>query len=1211
MTSKSDQNLLFGIIALQMDFVRREQLVAATSTWLVDKSRELGDILTEQGALSEADHKLLAPLVSRHVENHGGDPQQSLTSLSSIGSVADDLRSLGDADVEATMSIVPANSSLHEQGADGQTLESSNTGIQRFSMLRPHAKGGLGMVSVAHDNEVHREVALKEILPQYANDEQSRARFLLEAEITGGLEHPGVVPVYGLGQYDDGRPFYAMRFIKGASLKEASERLHSETAVDFNSVEFRKLVGRFIDVCEAIQYAHSRGVLHRDLKPGNIMLGKYGETLVVDWGLAKVKGRGDLVAYEDEATLRPRSGSGCTPTQIGTAIGTPAFMPPEQALGNLDQLGPRSDIYSLGATLYFLLTGRRPFESNSLDDVLIAVQRGDFPNPRVVNHSIPKPLEAICLKAMALNIDDRYAEPQDLTEDIERWLGDEPVTAFKEPWTIRAQRWARRHQTLAASITVLLFAGAVAFAVSALMISKAQQATVKALASEKLARIEADTQRQAADKQREIAESESLKNRRTSANLAYDRARGSSENGDLAVGINWYVRAMTLSPESDAPFRDLIHANLSHWKEELVKLKHQFHTTGGYADGAKVSSNGRILFIGRPGVGVNLWDTATGDNTQTLRFPELEADSSSQRESHGQMIPVAISTSGQLCAAGKGTEVYLWSVENGSANGNPITLVGVVTSLTFHPRDDSIAIGTASGNVHVYDMKTREQIRKFSANRSTINVLAFRPDGEVLLTGGYDGKIRLWNVDTGEQMQKEFSHRSVVTAARWSTDGNRILVGDFFGMVAWDVASATPVFRKNFSGAVVSIDISSDSERFAFGVEENKVEICDINSGESLRHVLRHEGDPRLVAFDSTGQRLITLTGNGIVRTWQIPDKVNSVRRLDGAHMNKVAIHPNSELIAVAHMKGILQVHNVATGMQVGPKLDFKEPVASIMFSPNGKHMFVGGFRGSCRVYATDGLEQVGPVMNARGAVLGVAFIDNDQVAIASMSGEIQIKNFRTGKSIGSEMKHDVVVSVAVSNGKLCSVGHDANVRLWSVQTQKEILPTIKGASQLSSAAMSPDGEYVAAGGGSVRLWSSESGKLLAQFAHPGNVGGLKFSSDNRLLLTNCNDEAVRLWHVSTGKAVGPIRRLVDQLIFATFDKNDRIVATFYAGDDPRVRVWDRPAELTGSGSALRLWAEVRTGLKLTKNGDINVLSPKEWAKANTELSSLPPLEGR
>ena len=232
-------------------------------------------------------------------------------------------------------------------------------------------------------------MALKRIKLDHASDQDKRARFVVEAEITGRLEHPGIVPVYGLGTYDDGRPFYAMRFIRGDNLKSAIEQFHraeaKAAALANGPLALLKLSRRFLDVCNAIDYAHSRGVLHRDLKPGNIMLGKFGETLVVDWGLAKSVGRPEAVpasATLDDRTLVPQSGSDLRGTELGARLGTPAYMSPEQAAGRIDALGPASDVYSLGATLYCLLTGRAPFNDPDLAELLRKVERGDFPPPR-------------------------------------------------------------------------------------------------------------------------------------------------------------------------------------------------------------------------------------------------------------------------------------------------------------------------------------------------------------------------------------------------------------------------------------------------------------------------------------------------------------------------------------------------------------------------------------------------------------------------------------------------------------------------------------------------------------------------------------------------------------------------------------------------------------------------------------------------------------
>jgi serine/threonine protein kinase len=306
----------------------------------------------------------------------------------------------------------------------------------RFRILRPHTRGGLGEVYLAIDEELNRQVALKQIQERHADDRESRERFLREAMITGALEHPGIVPVYGLGEYADGRPFYAMRFIRGETFRKAIDRFHQAAAGlgrVSQALEFRQLLNRFIAVCNAVAYAHSQGILHRDLKPENIMLGSYGETLVVDWGIAKSFQRSDgaETIQENDLELAPVTDSELT--QAGRRLGTPQYMSPEQAVGRPDQLTPASDVYSLGATLYCLLTGKPPFAGLESDLIFMLAQEGDFPSPRKRNAAVPRTLEAICLKAMARRPEDRYASARDLADDLEHWLGDEAVLAYRRP----------------------------------------------------------------------------------------------------------------------------------------------------------------------------------------------------------------------------------------------------------------------------------------------------------------------------------------------------------------------------------------------------------------------------------------------------------------------------------------------------------------------------------------------------------------------------------------------------------------------------------------------------------------------------------------------------------------------------------------------------------------------------------------------------------
>jgi serine/threonine protein kinase len=371
----------------------------------------------------------------------------------------------------------------------------------RFHVKNVLGRGGLGVVYLAEDAELDRAVAVKRMRRPAASNPESRARFVREARLTGRLDHPGVVPVHTLSTGRDGEPYYAMRRISGESLRDAIEHYHAATFDDpgKKNFELRRLLRGFVTACETVAFAHSQGVVHRDLKPHNVMLGAFGETLVIDWGLARElraerksnedgqtsNGAGEHIQDLAEETrhvpnlkLVSRGSAIDTPVSEGTmegvAMGSWGYMSPEQARGEWDRVGPASDIFSLGATLYHLLAGRPPYAGPV---GVQAVQEARFTPPSGVKPDVSKPLEAICLRAMAREPAARYADARDLAHDVERWLADEPVTVYQDPISVRVRRWAKRHRVLVATGLALLGTAVVGLAAGLFFVERERERT--------------------------------------------------------------------------------------------------------------------------------------------------------------------------------------------------------------------------------------------------------------------------------------------------------------------------------------------------------------------------------------------------------------------------------------------------------------------------------------------------------------------------------------------------------------------------------------------------------------------------------------------------------------------------------------------------------------------------------------------------------------
>jgi eukaryotic-like serine/threonine-protein kinase len=1021
---------------------------------------------------------------------------------------------------------------------------------RRFRVLRLLARGGIGQVMRAVDTELNREVAVKELQPALAESDEARERFLREAEITGKLEHPGVVPIYGLGSDTAGRPFYAMRLVNGQSLEEAIQEFHQRPTHDrqFFSVEFQKLLRRYLHVCETVAYAHSRGIIHRDLKPANILLGPFDETLVVDWGLARAMCPGGPQPAAPEASCESRPIESIDSRAhwlndltraSGELIGTPAFMSPEQASGKADGVGPASDVYSLGATLYMLLTGQAPFGGSCVEESLRQVIAGNFAPPRKLSRAIPASLEAICLKAMSRRPEDRYASPRELAEDVEHWLADEPVTAMREPIIARIARWGRRNRPRVVAGLIALVLITIVSVVAAIRINSERLRADGERIEANRQRIDADRQRAEADRQRIAADAERNEANRRNARLAFDRGVALTRDHEHGEGMLWFARALQLAPDDDAALRRVILTNLDAARHFLLNRRATFANVN--LGRMAFSPDGKRLVTTSVRETARLWDVESGAMLSERKL---------QSRSSGNVVALHVFNDGSaLIALESGPTI---SVQRLPADGaSPAEPAGAlrhdekIACAEFSLDGTVLAAGSSTdgpSKTRLWQLGDSEPLADFN-HPATVRQIVFRPQTRQIATVGSDGRVRLWAMTDGRP-----SHEGHVP-----------------------VREIKPESRQ-----IHTIAFTPSGKRMLAGDTTGTVSDWDADTGRRLPDLAHQSGIVTAIAVASDGQTVLTAWDTGVARVWNLASRATfcELLRLD-RFAGQLAIRPGTRQLLIATEPQAVMLWDIPDPARLAPVLS-QPQVSAIAFSPDGQKAITGSRDKTARLRHV----QSGRVIRGVGAmthgdmVSQVAFRpDGEVVLTASDDGTARLWSARNGRKHGQVMNHpsasggQVQVQAAAfsPDGQFVLTGDRSGVlRIWNGDTGEQVRifdPITDQPSGIRSVSFSPEGHRVVAGftGGQVGLWDARTGRLTRSVSHSDAVRDVSFSPrDGRLVLSAGNDGTARFWNADDGQPVGAEMRHRGQVFVARFSPDGRLAVT--GGFDATVRFWEVPS---------------------------------------------------
>jgi serine/threonine protein kinase/WD40 repeat protein len=971
----------------------------------------------------------------------------------------------------------------------------------RYEVQGTIARGGMGEILAVRDPSLSRSIAIKVLRERSSglNAKESRTspeeRLLAEAQILAQLDHPGIVPIYEVGRDDRGSPYFAMKRVDGQDFLAVIEA-HHQGAEDWN---LPRAVGVLKQVCQAVAHAHEKGVIHRDLKPSNVMVGRFGEVFVMDWGLARVLGANSIPSTTRRADSAVHSGCshaelGAPDTQAGAVLGTPGYMAPEQAAGEIEKLDARTDVYALGAMLYHLLAGRAPRNRTTNMSTTEFVLRALNEPPERLSRAAPgAPVElaAICEQAMAEQKERRYASALELADDLGAWLEGRVVRAHRTGVWIEVKKWAQRNPLAAVAVLGLLLGGAVTTFVQLRLKHELEH--------------RAEELRREGARNRIALASAALSN----GEIGHLRELLSGCDPDLR-GWEWNYLWHQANPGKPA------------LEVEGIQLR-----TVGFLDA------GRTLITGGNGdpSRILLWDRETRRLERELTLPP------------GHFINrVGVSANGEYLAVfGRLGELMLWQTCDWTELQNLAVPLHGWQGVEFAPAGTQLAAFGTEG-VQVWDVETRACVAALSADQRDIADVAWSPDAERLCAASWDGSISVWDVGTGRLLELLRETTARMEQVEWSPDGRWIAGGDWDSRLhVWDARTLLAVHHSDrIEGQILALAWSPDSSLLAVSGIGTLIHLVEAGTWEEVGRLAGHAGRVQSLAFGPAGNLLASACSLGRVRLWDLADsRWRTFHRAAGeSPPAAVVFAPEGERVAVGWGNGQVEIWNrrtrerelaletgaavrhldwSRTGLELAvaqwnegiflyaldtgrapKKLALRTP-SEVHFDPSGALLAATTQDGTMCVFELASSRQLWqeriPTESDRwpGSLFGGSWsASGEEVLCCAREGRIQVRSGFTGQLLRETQRPGMVFAqFSPDGGQILAWDYSGQRGMELLDSRTLALLWTSNPSGHMWPALAPDGTRIfsATWQGHLGVWDASSGRIVSEFEGlpPGN----------------------------------------------------------------------------------------------------------------------------